>query len=66
MNAVCINSSPFKGEAGRGMGFSGGDFVDQTTVSAPSPTPFRPTNRKRRFRDLPLEGEGEEVHPIAL
>ena len=68
MNAVRINSSPFKGEVGRRMGLSGGYFVDQTTVrtpSPPSPHPI-PSNRKRHFRDLPLEGEGEAVHAIAL
>ena len=54
MNAVRINSSPFKGEVGRGMGLSGGYFVDQTAV-APHPHPIPP-----------LEGEGEAVHAIAL
>ena len=40
MNAVRINPSPFKGEVGRGMGFSGGYFVAQTAVRAPShPSP---------------------------
>ncbi|MBP7524449.1 MAG: hypothetical protein KA779_06800, partial [Propionivibrio sp.] len=37
MNAVRINPSPFKGEVGRGMGFFGGYFVDQSAVRAPSP-----------------------------
>ena len=37
MNTVRINPSPFKGEVGRGMGLSGGYFVDQTAVRAPSP-----------------------------
>ena len=64
MNAVRINSSPFKGEVGRGMGFSSGYFVDQPAVCAPSPP--HPSNRKRRFRDLPLEGEGDGFHAIAL
>ena len=54
MNVVRINSSPFKGEVGRGMGLPGGYFVDQTAVRAhPHPIP-------------PLEGEGERVHAIAL
>ena len=40
MNAVRINYSPFKGEVWRGMGCSGGYFVDQTAVRAPShPSP---------------------------
>ena len=34
MNAVRINLSPFKGEVGRGIGLSGGYFVDQTAVRA--------------------------------
>ena len=37
MNAVRINSSPFKGEVRRGMGFSGSYFVDQAIVRTPSP-----------------------------
>ena len=63
MNAVRINSSPFKGEVGRGMGFLAA-ISSIKPPTAPHPHPV-PSNRKRRFRDLPLEGEGEGVHAIA-
>ncbi len=60
MNAVRINSSPFKGEVGRGMGLSGGYFVDQTAVRAPSRTianvalaTFPLKGRERPFMRLP-------------
>ena len=36
MNAVRINPFPFKGEVGRGMGLSGGYFVDRSAVRVPS------------------------------
>ena len=56
MNAVRINSSTFKAEVGRGMGLSGGYFVDQTTAYAPSPPP-----------SLPLKGrDGAGIRVIAL
>ncbi len=64
MNAVRINSSPFKGEVGRRMGFLAAISLIKPP-SAPHPHPL-PSNRKRRFRDLPLEGAGEGVHAIAL
>jgi hypothetical protein len=51
MDAVRINTSPFKGEVGRGMGFSGGCFVDQTAVRAPS----RPIANVA-FATFPLKG----------
>ncbi|MBP6654585.1 MAG: hypothetical protein KA779_09615 [Propionivibrio sp.] len=62
MSAVRINSTPFKGEVGRGMGFLAA-ISSIKPLFAPHPHPI-PSNRKRRFRDLPLEGEGEDVHAI--
>ena len=62
MSAVRINSSPFKGEVGRGMCFLAA-ISSIKPLFAPHPHPI-PSNRKRRFRDLPLEGEGEGVHAI--
>ena len=62
MSAVRINSSPFKGEVGRGMCFLAA-ISSIKPLFAPHPHPI-PSNRKRRFRDLPLEGEGEDVHAI--
>ena len=64
MSAVRINSSPFKGEVGRGMCFLAA-ISSIKPLFAPHPHPI-PSNRKRRFRDLPLEVEGEAVHAIAL
>ena len=60
MNTVRINPSPFKGEVGRGMGLSGGYFVDQTAVRAPSPPhpiPSRPIANVA-FATFPLKGRG--------
>ena len=53
MNAVRINSSPVKGEVGRGVGLSGGYFVDQTAVRAPS----RPIANVA-FATFPLKARG--------
>ena len=68
MNAVRINSSPFKGEVGRRMGFLAAiSLIKPPSAPHPHPHPHPlPSNRKRRFRDLPLEGAGEGVHAIAL
>ena len=53
MNAGVIFSSPFKGEAGRGMGLKTRYFVSRLPPALPIPSP-------------PLEGEGVEIHAIAL
>ena len=54
-----LNSEPGKdtasGEIGKSRTHPGGQ--------SQNPHPI-PSNRKRRFRDLPLEGEGEDVHAI--
>ena len=59
MNAKIVDSSPFKGEDGRGWG----SMVASKFNNLPHPHP-NPPNRKRRCRDLPLEGEGINWKPL--